>query len=767
MHIPKRVSILLLAGALFLVVASFAAYRSVKWAFGVVRQNYLVVSASQLPQQTSQPVQSTSSALPDQSVRVPGSAMAQAFRNGKLPSPMPIPSGKPDDAVADLAKKVAAQDEQSTAALMTALQISGFSIRGEGGMNNVEAVKPGQGIVFDAWEVAAMAKLYGDGMQIKLADLSTAFSSQIVPLKDAHVAALLVDGIRTAAQGNQPAKRCWARFIAELGRRSAQPYDLLSQNVDLATVNLDGIQVSLILRRFVADLMIMDQDKSEKHIASARERETDLSFRRPQPVHCAYRNRRELPLNDAVWRPEGVVRLQFVQEGSNSQLPCTLAELAAQILDSSAYLSGYGFDKLTEYLKEHGMPGPATYSKKVAPVINGILAIIKLIAYFACLDTDITMNGSPPLVRTQSIYQDGDRRTLTATVREDLGKWQELNCVRIALNAAGIDFSLPNDGPQANVGIQWVLVGGGASINHDTGEINWPFVELLFPENAPTIQTATGPFSNATAPKTDEKGQATIDIEGLRQKQDLGPNPGRVMKQAEVRFTCEPKPISMAQDLIDAGGNGYLAGPVGLIVGGPVEMLLRSKIHFSKPIFIPVVDWQPCNGGWTGTITYSATTTHHETSSYPGYSITYDTHNTTTVEANLRGSDSSGAWEGPSYASVFAHGDNHESDVSSVGTCERTDSISGSVDADIAINEIGDNQFNVTGVSEIPVSGEHKESGTCKLTNHMAATWSLPAFTATVDPHNPDVLQGSRELTEEEFPGRTAKITWNLRRCGR
>ena len=98
-------------------------------------------------------------------------------------------------------------------------------------MNNVDPIKPAQGIVFDAWEVAAIAKLYGDGMQIKLSDLSAAFSSHIVPLKDAPVAALFVDGIRTAAQGNQPAKRCWARFIAELGRRSVQPYDLLSQNL--------------------------------------------------------------------------------------------------------------------------------------------------------------------------------------------------------------------------------------------------------------------------------------------------------------------------------------------------------------------------------------------------------------------------------------------------------------------------------------------------------------------------------------------------------
>lgn len=766
MQIPKRVAVLLLAGILLLVIGSIVVCRSAKWVLGKVHPNYVAAATTRVPRATGQSVQSTSRPQTDQSFKAPGDAMAEAFRNGKLPSALPVPSLDPDDAAADLAKRIVAQDEQSTAALMTALQMSGFSIRGEDGSSVLESSRPGQGIVFDAWEVAAMAKLFGDGMQMRLVDLSATLSSHIVPLKDVSVDKLFLDGLRTAAQGNLSAKRFWARFITELGRRSTPSYDLLSQNLDPATVTLDGIQVSLILRRFVADLMIMNQDKNKRaHTASAWEKETDSSFRH-EPLLCSQRSRRALMVNDAVWRPERGVRLRFVQEGSDSQLPCTLAELAAKIMDGSEYVSGFGFDHLIDYLKEHGMAGAGTYGK-VTPVVNGILAIIKLIAYFACLETDITMNGSPPLVRTQSIYDSGERRTLTATVRENLGKWQAMNCVRLALNGAGIAFSLPNNGPQAGVGIQWVLVGGGVSINHETGEVNWPIVQLDSPFGSPSIQTATGPVSNTTAPKTDENGQATIDIEGLKQRQDLGPNPGRVVKEAEVRFTCEPKPISMSQDMIDAVGNGYLAGPVGLMIGGPVEMLLRSNIHFSKSLVIPVVDWQPCNGGWSGTITYSVTTTHHETSSYPGYTITYDTHNTDTVEADLRGSDGSGALAGPSHASVSVNGEGRETDSSSVGTCQRTDTLSGRTDADIAINALGDNQFYVAGVNEIPVSGEHKESGTCNLSNHLAATWSLPAFTATADPRNPDVLEGSTELTEQEFPGRVAKITWNLRRCGR
>src|ERR1041385_5714229 len=95
-----------------------------------------------------------------------------------------------------------------------------------------ESVKPGQGIVIDAWEVAALAKLFGDGLQTRLTDFSNSFAATIRPLKNAPVADLFLKGLRTSAQSDQPSLRFWADFIAELGRQSAQPYDLLSPDLD-------------------------------------------------------------------------------------------------------------------------------------------------------------------------------------------------------------------------------------------------------------------------------------------------------------------------------------------------------------------------------------------------------------------------------------------------------------------------------------------------------------------------------------------------------
>ena len=327
---------------------------------------------------------------------IKGEAMAQAFRSRRLPAPLPQPEGAPEQAAAELAKRVIAEDEQSTAALLTALQMSGFSVRADDGSLAFESVNPGLGIVIDAWEVAAMAKLFGDGMQIRLMDLSDALAS--TQLKDAPVAALFLDGLRAAAQGNQAAKRFWADFIAELGRQSAKPYDLLATDLDTGKVDLNAIQVSLILRRFVADLMLVRGNPNAQSLPLWQRSWTCSQWE----VGSSHRleGGARLYIRDAVWRPEDGQRLLRVQEEAGSKLPCTMNEIAAQILDSSAYASGKAFDKVLEYMEEHEWEGAENYGKATAGA-NCVLALVKLIAYYACMETDVTMSGDPPLVRTQ------------------------------------------------------------------------------------------------------------------------------------------------------------------------------------------------------------------------------------------------------------------------------------------------------------------------------------------------------------------------------
>lgn len=143
--------------------------------------------------------------------------MAAAFHSGQLPDAMRKPEGKPDEVAATLAKRVAAGDDQSVPALVTALMTAGFGIRdSDGGVT--QTVQPGQGLIFEAWEVAAMAKMYGERRTVALSYLSDTIRT-IPELKQAPLEKILIDSIRKQAVSDQPELRSWARFIVDLGRQ--------------------------------------------------------------------------------------------------------------------------------------------------------------------------------------------------------------------------------------------------------------------------------------------------------------------------------------------------------------------------------------------------------------------------------------------------------------------------------------------------------------------------------------------------------------------
>jgi hypothetical protein len=392
------------------------------------------------------------------------------------------------------------------------------------------------------------------------------------------------------------------------------------------------------------------------------------------------------------------------------------------------------------------------------------------------METDITMSGDPPLVRETSISDNGEKRKLTATVRENIGKWQAMNCARIALNGANFDISLPNDGPVAGVKTQWMLTSGGPGVSNNA--MIYPFVELVFPDGTPRIQDAMVPISNASAPKTDEEGHTTIDIEGVKQREKLS-SPVPLMKQAEVRFTSSAKPVSMSQDLIDAVGNG-LGGPVGIFVGGPVEMLLRSDIHMSKKLLIPVKDWESCDGGWAGTISY-ARSWHSVTHSTGGdWTNTEAKDETIRDEVRLSGNPNSGkGWNGASAGTFITNVSAKSLAIAHEDSCTCTsDGTYTAVGGGEAVFEMSpeeDNKYTINGrtTATIPtVNLVHNSCSGCPPASKPApdtnstGTYSVgfASFTVQEDPKQPGVLHGSTSLPAGGA-GNTSTVTWNLTQC--
>jgi len=725
---------------------------------------------------TSTPV-SASAQTESSAPRVVGSdAMSEAFRKAKLPSPLSNPDGDPDQAAAELARRVVAADDQSTAALLTAIRMSGISVRGDNGSLALESVKQGQGIYFAAWEVAAMAKLFGEGLQVKLVDLSNALSTTL-PFFKGVAATMFADGIRAAAQGHQPARRFWGRFIVELGRQSAQPYDLLAPQLDPATVNLDAVQALLILQRLTVDITLRSggNQATKAGLSSGGSFATTRVSLKP----AQWQNATPTPaLQSTVWHPRRHPRLLRLAEGDNS-LPCTLSDLLSELLDASASAQGTTFDKILEYLEEHGGGAGIANIGKGTSIANAILSVLKLIAYYACLETDVTLSGQPPLVRTKSPYpvDAGETRTITGSVRENIGNWQAINCLRAAINAAGaaaVDFSLPNDGPVEGAEFQWILVRGGVSVNHAAGSqsylVNQPFVRFVGNDGTPRIQSAMGVLAqNATAPKTNKDGKATIGLEGTEQRPPLKGTPVPKREEAEVRFTVAPKPMSMSQDTIDALGTG-LGGVVGNFIGFPVEVLLRSNIHLSKALVVPVKDWQGCDGGWGGTISYDKSANYHKVAAGTGESTTYDILSGEHLDASLRG-DPDYSTTNLSHAEVTGESEASELDtlhtsISDV-SMQRTDNLSGSGNVDFSIAAAGQNTYTVQMVGSVPFTGQHTEisSGYVRRED-TGKEVVIPSFRATAaDPNRPDLLQGGTTIPDPSDPNEKIEISWDLAMC--
>ena len=72
---------------------------------------------------------------------------------------------------------------------------------------------------------------------------------------------MLLAGIRESAASGVPERVFFAHMIAEMGKRSPVPYNILDADVDPATIRLDPIQREMILMRLAGDLHVAERDR--------------------------------------------------------------------------------------------------------------------------------------------------------------------------------------------------------------------------------------------------------------------------------------------------------------------------------------------------------------------------------------------------------------------------------------------------------------------------------------------------------------------------
>jgi hypothetical protein len=229
--------------------------------------------------------------------------------------------------------------------------------------------------------------------------------------------------------------------------------------------------------------------------------------------------------------------------------------------------------------------------------------------------------------------------------------------------------------------------------------------------------------------------------------------------------------------MIDAVATG-ISGPVGMGVGAPVEMLLRSNIYFSKELRIPVKDWDSCEGGWAGNVNY--TKSWHWVHSGPNgdWQSTEARDHTTRAEVRLRGNpDGSTGWSGTSYgtASIVFNGKHLAVDHGPLGcTCQldETTTAVGAGDSNVQISPHADNKYEIRSTfPTVPSSTlQHRSCSGCKgKTPPDQSSTSIyeigfPPVIAQEDPNQPGVLHGSTTLPGDTA-GETVDVKWNLTQC--
>jgi hypothetical protein len=477
-----------------------------------------------------------------------------------LPAPAAVSSGPEEERAILLAQQVLAGGAGTLPALVAALQQAGFPIRDASGEIVMQPIGKSQGIVFELWEVNALAQFFANRKQVMvpLDNFAEVLTSPLRELQGAPMTDFLLDGVRRHARDEGGSMLFWAVFIAELGRQNQlhEPYDILF-DIDPAKTQLDVLQIVLITKRMAADIAVLAYpDRADK----------EQAFQLPL-----------WPASNTVWAAE---------------LPCKMTGVEGEISDWTQMASSLAFSQLFAYLIQIKEVAGAEKLSTFLALANVILAYEKLAIAQSAFDIKFEMQGGAPLVRTREQWpRTGEKKTIVATLKMDMGNSQLLNCFRVLFNLSGLEFTVEKDGPIEGASVAW---SGGSGFG---GQL----VQFVGDPGSRIQTGGDGSSSPILDAPTDKSGRASVDVEGVGQRQNLGGDPKPVTKEATAVAMAVLKPANMYRDLKEAISRAQ-GGLIGLLIV-PADLMYRTHWSFGGSYTFPVKDWKPGNDRWTGTIT--------------------------------------------------------------------------------------------------------------------------------------------------------------------
>ena len=610
------------------------------------------------------------------------------------------------------------------------------------------------------WEVrtSAVMVLPDRTVTFTLGDVAAFLVSVIPQLQGAPIEQLIVKDLRALAESQVPTKRFFGQFIAALGRNASShpPYDLLG-DVDPQTIRVDGLQASLILRRLSIDILMLTANTNGQ--GNTIDKKAASFF---GTLH------------------EWVAPTVYAQ----GQPPCRMSDSTQTVMDAAALgtsMAWGGFE-----VGEMGMPAVMQRLGldklgSLAAVASTLLAYAQFIATYAALEVDVTLDA-PPLVRTKKQSpQTGERRQLTAVVKMNIGNAQILNCLRALLIAAGLDFSLPNDGPVKGARVSWYGVEGfdqAAQVLHGGRAALVQFVST--PGSGPVTDAVTG-----------DDGKVEIGVEGRGQRENIADDATAVNTSAKVRLQVALKGADLFGDLQEAAGTAA-GGLVGLATL-PLSVLQRAQWASAGHYRFPVRDWRDGPAEWTGTIKYTKVTEWNQTMNGEATHaeqevsdvLTVDINLTETLEGSAAFGNAGGSMKGTANANYTSRNvrsggrlnrcSGVVTDMRSTSTDSGEGSGAGTARASVGISADGQYSISVypdvTFTTRTTYSTEQMVYG--KLCAIQSQTVSGPERRGSgsvqiniqgegrVDPNMPDTLSG---MTQEKEARTIHTLTWNLQR---
>ncbi|MEQ1603490.1 MAG: hypothetical protein ABL999_01325 [Pyrinomonadaceae bacterium] len=507
------------------------------------------------------------------------------FPKKGLPSAAPLPFGNLDHAAAIMAQQILRSDAKSLPVLLTALQASGFTVIDKNGKVLLRPAN-GKGQGLSIYDFEAVGSLKIDRTQIKfpLETIAAMITKKVPEIPARQFGELMLRDLRASAERNDdPYLRFWARLIIELGNVPGNRIDMM--DVPVSRVEFNILQTTLMLRRLQGVFHRLNNKTGTL---------TGPDLRRIGFMPAAFR------LEQPVFR---------LTSHSVTQNPCNLTGDQALILDGAAIQLSTWNGAIVGSFNRPGLNAGIQ-------IANAALAWGKLAASVTMLRGTIHVQEGP-LIRTlnSDTSKLSNRRLLVGRFWSEVGDVEALNCLRPTLNLmTGLDFNLPTGGPLGDVAAEWRFKGDNDTRVNDAATRNTDaFVDFEIDK----ADRAKGNNPDPQKQVTDDLGLTKMWLVGKPKVPAILSGPIDVPKKAEVYVTLTLKSAKdFKQNVIDF--SGFVIGasqsvsatgvdPIAFttaLIGAGAEVGYRTPFTAARAV-VPVIDHEQCQGGWTGTVTYT------------------------------------------------------------------------------------------------------------------------------------------------------------------